>query len=175
MPPTMPPRMPPRMPTAPETLSYSVVASVTLAVLTALVLAATGAHDLVAAVLVLAVAGAIYWCIGRNFATLVTAKEVAAVGAALLAVCALAELAAGWPYQGVLFLLDAAALGFVFVLLQQGATPLELRFGNVLAVAPRDTLIQLRMLKELHDSRILTDAEYADAQLRVGVTAEPLA
>src|SRR5437879_4876960 len=128
--------MPPTMPTVPQTLSYAVVAAVTLAIVTALILAATGAHDLVAAILVLAVAGAVYWCIGRNLATLVTAKEVAAVGAALLAICALAELAAGWPYQGVLFLLDAAALGFVFVLLQQGATPLALRLGGIVRAAP---------------------------------------
>ena len=166
--------MPLSMPTVPETLTYSVVAAVTLAVLTALVIAATGTHDLVAAVLVLAVAGALYWCIGRNLATLVTAKEAAGAGAALLAVCALAELAAGWPYQGVLFLLDAAALGFVLLLLQQGATPLELRLGGILAVAPPGTLIHLRMLKELHDADILTDAEYAEAQLRVGTTGEPL-
>src|SRR5436309_6331966 len=171
----MPPTMPSRIPTAPQTLSYAVVAAVTLAIVTALILASTGAHDLVAAILILAVAGAVYWCIGRNLATLVSAKEAAAVGAALLAVCALAELAAGWPYQGVLFLLDAAALGFVFVLLQQGATPLELRLGGVVAVAPPGTLIHLRMLKELHDSGILTDAEYAEAQLRVGTTGEPLA
>src|SRR5437763_13053988 len=135
----MPPPMPSRIPSAPQTLSYAVVAAVTLAIVTALVLAATGAHDLVAEILVLAVAGAVYWWISRNLATLLTAKEVAAVGAALLAICALAELAAGWPYQGVLFLLDAAALGFVFVLLQQGATPLELRLGGVLAVAPQGT------------------------------------
>ena len=166
--------MPLSMPTVPETLTYAVVAAVTLAILTALLTAATGTHDLVAAVLVLAIAGAIYWCIGRNLVTLVTAKEAAGAGAALLAVCALAELAAGWPYQGVLFLLDAAALGFVFVLLQQGATPLELRFGGVLAVAPAGTLIHLRMLKELHDAGILTDTEYAEAQLRVGTVSKPL-
>ena len=166
--------MPLSMPTVPETLTYSVVAAVTLAVLTALLIAATGTHDLVAAVLVLAVAGALYWCIGRNLATRITAKEAAGAGAALLAVCALAELAAGWPYQGVLFLLDAAALGFVLLLLQQGATPLELRLGGILAVAPPGTLIHLRMLKELHDADILTDAEYAEAQLRVGTTGEPL-
>ncbi|HEX3536406.1 MAG TPA: SHOCT domain-containing protein [Stellaceae bacterium] len=175
MPLTMPPGMPARMPTVPETLTYAVVAAVVLAILTALVLAATGAHDLVAAVLVLAVGGAVYWCIGRNLATLVTGKEAAGAGAALLAICALAELAAGWPYQGVLFLLDAAALGVVLLLLQQGATPLELRFGGLVAVAPPGTLIHLRMLKELHDAGILTDAEYAEAQIRVGTTGEPLA
>src|SRR5437763_12489502 len=142
----MPVPMPPRMPTVPETLTYSVVAATALAILTALVIAATGTHDLVAAVLVLAVAGALYWCIGRNLATLVTAKEAAGAGAALLAICALAELAAGWPYQGVLFLLDAAALGFVFLLLQQGTTPTELRLGGIIAVAPPGTLIHLRML-----------------------------
>src|SRR5437763_3988289 len=141
----MPVTMPPRMPTVPETLTYAVVGAVALAILTALVTAATGAHDLVAAVLVLALAGAVYWCIGRNLSTIVTAKEAAGAAAALLAICALAELAAGWPYQGVLFLLDAAALGFVFLLLQQGATPLELRFGGIVAVAPPGTLIHLRM------------------------------
>jgi hypothetical protein len=159
--------MPLSLPSVPETLTYAVVAAVTLAVLTALIVAATGAHDLVAAVLVLAIAGALYWCVGRNLATLVTAKEAAATGAVLLLLCALAELAAGWPYQGFLFLLDAAALGFVFALLQQGATPIELRLGGVLAVAPPGTLIHLRMLKELHAAGILTDEEYAEKQVLV--------
>ena len=59
-----------------------------------------------------------------------TAKQAAAADAILLAVCALADLAAGYPYQGILFLLGAAALAVAFVLLQQGTVPVELRFGS---------------------------------------------
>lgn len=47
------------MPSMPESLTYSVVAATTLAVLAALVLAASPAGNLVAALLVLAIAVAI--------------------------------------------------------------------------------------------------------------------
>ena len=62
------------MPNLPEALAYSVVSAFALTVLAALVTAATGPWDLVAAVLVLAIAGGIYWLIGRQPATIVTAK-----------------------------------------------------------------------------------------------------
>jgi len=76
-------------------------------------------------------------------------------------VCALADLAAGYPYQGVLFLLGAAALAVAFVLLQQGMVPVELRFGSVTAFAASSGIIQLRMLEELRDAGILTPEEFA--------------
>jgi len=67
----------------PETLSYSVVAAVGITILGALFTAATGPHDLVSAVLVLAIALGIYWLIGRHPATIVTAKQAAATGACM--------------------------------------------------------------------------------------------
>ena len=149
------------MPTMPEALSYSVVAAVAITVIAALFTAATGPRDLVAAILVLAIAGGIYWLIGRHPATIVTAKQAAATGAVLLAICALADLAAGYPYQGVLFLLAAAALAVGFVLLQQGTVPVELRFGTMSAFTGSAAIVQLRMLEELRDAGILTPEEFA--------------
>jgi hypothetical protein len=149
------------MPNMPETLSYSVVAAVGITIIAALFTAATGPRDLVAAVLVLAIAGGIYWLVGRHAATIVTAKQSAATGAILLAICALADLAAGYPYQGVLFLLGAAALAVAFVLLQQGTAPVELRFGTMSAFTASPGIIQLRMLEELRDAGILTPEEFA--------------
>jgi hypothetical protein len=148
------------MPTMPETLSYSVVAAVGITIIAALFTAAIGPQDLVAAVLVLAIAGGIYWLIGRHPATIVTAKQSAATGAILLAICALADLAAGYPYQGVLFLLGAAALAVAFVLLQQGTVPVELRFGTMSAFTSSPGIAQLRMLEELRDAGILSPEEF---------------
>jgi hypothetical protein len=76
-------------------------------------------------------------------------------------VCALADLAAGFPYQGVLFLLGAAALAIAFVMLQQGTVPVELHFGSVSAFTASSGAIQLRMLEELRDAGILTPEEFA--------------
>ena len=157
------------MPNMPETLSYSVVAAVGISILTALFTAATGPHDLVSAVLVLAIALGIYWLIGRHPATIVTAKQAAATGAILLAVCALADLAAGFPYQGVLFLLGTAALAVSFVLLQQGTMPVELRFGSVSAFTASSGIIQLRMLEELRDAGILTPEEFAAKRILIAL------
>ena len=82
---------------------------------------------------------------------------------------ALADLATGYPYQGVLFLLAAVALGFALLLLHQGTIPDELRIGGVLAVAaaPSGT-VHLRMLEELHDAGILTADEFAAKRILVG-------
>jgi len=154
------------MPNMPESLTYSVVAAIGITVLAALVLLG-GSGDLVAALLVLAVAGIIHWLIGRNPATIVTAKEAAAAIAILLALCALADLATGYPYQGVLFLLAAAALGFTFLLLQQGTAPVELRLGGMLMVAANGGIIHLRMLEELRDAGILSADEFAAKRLLV--------
>jgi hypothetical protein len=148
------------MPNLPEALAYSVVSAFALTVLAALVTAATGPWDLVAAVLVSAIAGGIYWLIGRQRATIVTAKQAAATGAILLALCALADLATGYPYQGILFLFAAAALAVAFVLLQQGTVPLEMRLGRVTAFAAQSGVVQLRMLEELRDAGILTPEEF---------------
>jgi hypothetical protein len=149
------------MPSMPESLSYALVAATGITALVALVVAVTGPGDLVAAVLVFALAAATYWLIGRNPATIVTASAAAATIAILLVLCALADLATGYPYQAVLFLLAAGALGFAFLLLQQGTVPVELRLGGVAAVAAPGGLIHLRMLEELRDAGILSTEEFA--------------
>ena len=155
------------MPSMPETLSYSVVAAVAVTIIAALFTAATGPRDLVSAVLVLAIAGGIYWLIGRQPATIVTAKQAAATGAILLALCGLADLATVYPYQGILFLFAAAALAVAFVLLQQGTVPLEMRLGGVTAFAGQSGVVQLRMLEELRDAGILTPEEFAAKRVLV--------
>jgi hypothetical protein len=86
---------------------------------------------------------------------------VAGATAVLFVVCALFDLATGYPYQAVLFLLAAGALGFAFALLQQGTVPVELRFGGVVAVASPSGLVHLRMLEELHAAGILSAEEFA--------------
>jgi hypothetical protein len=155
------------MPSMPEILSYALVAATGITALLALVTAVTGPGEPVAAVLVAALAAAIYWLIGRNLATIVTAAQAAGTIAILFVLCALADLATGYPYQAVLFLLAAVALGFAFVLLQQGMVPVELRFGGVAAVASPGGLIHLRMLEELRDAGILSADEFAAKRLLV--------
>jgi hypothetical protein len=157
------------MPSMPESLTYSLVAATGITGLTALVLAASGPGNLVGAVLLLAVAAAIYWLIGRNLATLVTGKDVAGATALLFLVCALADLLTGYPYQAVLFLLAAGSLGFAFLLLQQGTVPVELRLGGVVAVGSSSGLIHLRMIEELRNAGILTADEFAAKRLLVGL------
>src|SRR5215467_1022945 len=106
------------MPNMPESLTYSVAAAIAVAVFTALILLGSG--DLPAALLVVAVAVGVYWLVGRNLVTLVTAKDAAGAAALLFLLCALGDLASGYPYQAILFLLTAVALGLAFMLLQQG-------------------------------------------------------
>jgi hypothetical protein len=155
------------MPSMPESLTYSIVAAIGITVLVALVVAVSGPGNLGAALLVLAVAAAIYWLIGRNLATIVTAAEAAATIAVLFVLCALADLVTGYPYEAVLFLLVAGALGFAFLLLQQGTVPVELRLGGVVAVASADGLVHLRMLEALRDAGILSADEFATKRLIV--------
>ncbi len=150
-----------RMPSMPESLAYAVVAAIGITTLTAIVSAVAGSGKIVTAVLVLAIAASIYWLIGRNLTTIVTAKEAAATIAILFVLCALGDLATGYPYQAVLFLLAAVALGFAFLVLQQGTVPVELRLGGVLVVAAPGRLIYLRMLEELRDAGILSADEFA--------------
>lgn len=156
------------MPNTPESLTYSVVAAIGLTACAALAMVG-GSGDLVGAVLMLAIAVAIYWLIGRNLATIVTAREAAATTAMLFVLCALADLATGYPYRAVLFLLAAAALGFAFLMLQQGTVPVELRLAGVLPVGSRGQVVHLRMLEELRDAGILTADEFATKRLLAGL------
>ncbi|MGC2415467.1 MAG: hypothetical protein WA459_22575 [Stellaceae bacterium] len=155
------------MPSMPESLSYAVVAAIGITAFAAIVRAFAGPGNIVAAVLVLAIAIGIYCLIGRNLATIVTGKEVAGTIAVLFVLCALGDLVTGYPYQGVLFLLAAGALGYAFLLLQQGTLPVELRWGGILAVASPGRRIHLRMLEELHDAGILTADELAAKRLMI--------
>lgn len=157
------------MPSMPESLTYALAAATGLTGLTALVVAASGSGNLVGAVLLLAIAAAIYWLVGRNLATIVTGREAAGSTAVLFVICALADLVTGYPYQAVLFLLAAGALGFAFLLLQQGTIPVELRLGGVVAVASPSGLIHLRMLEELRDAGILTADEFAAKRVLAGL------
>ena len=157
------------IPSMPETLSYSVAAGVAITLFEALVILLTGPDGLVGFVLVLALAVAIYWLIGHNRATVVSGRDAAAAAGLLLLLCAFADLLSGYPYQAILFLLGAAALGFAFMLLQQGTVPQELRFGGVVAVAAPDRLMHLRMLEELRAAGILTPEEFAMKRVLVGL------
>ena len=148
------------MPSISERLTYSVVAGIVLTALAALT-ALAGVSTLAAALLVLADTVAVYWLVGCNQTTFVRARETAAAVAILLLLCGLADLAAGYASQAVLFLLAGIALGYVFVLLQQGAVPIELRLAGVLAVAAPIKTNHLRMLEELRDAGILSADEFA--------------
>jgi hypothetical protein len=158
--------MPIAMPDMPQSLTFSVAAAIVITIFAAMVVLG-GTGNVIAALLVLAIAGAIHRLVGRNLATIVTAKEAAAAIAVLFVLCALVDLAIDYPYQAVLVLLAAAALGFAFLLLQQGTTPVELRLGGLLTVAAPSGLIHLRMLEELRDAGILTGDEFAAKRLLV--------
>jgi hypothetical protein len=81
-------------------------------------------------------------------------------GVVLLFAAALIDLLATHPYGGLLFMLAAILLGFVFVLLQQGGVPAELRIGGVTAIGAPSRRALLRMLEELRDSGLLTKDEF---------------
>jgi len=152
----------------PESLTYSVAAATGLTVLAALTVL-TGSGNAVALVLVLAVAASIHWLIGRHHATIVTARDAAAAIAMLLALCAVLDLATDFPYQAVVFLLAAAALGFAFLLLRQGTAPVELRLGGMLVVAASSGQAHLHMLEALRDAGILSEEEFAAKRVLVEV------
>ena len=156
------------MPSMSQSLSYAIVATIALMLLAALVLAVGATANLVAAVLVLAVAAAVHRLVARHKVSVVGAGEAAATIAALLLLCALADLAEGYPYQAVGFLLAAAALGFAFLLLHQGNEPAELRLAGFVAVAAARDDAHLRMLEELRDAGILTPDEFAAKQPLLG-------
>ncbi len=152
--------MPIAMPNMPESLTYSVAAATGLTVLAALTVI-TGSGNAIALVLVLAVALGIHWLIGRHLATIVTARDAAGAIAALLALCAVLDLATDFPYQAIVFLLAAVALGFAFLLLQQGTAPVELRLGGMLVVAASSGQAHLHMLEALRNAGILSEEEFA--------------
>jgi hypothetical protein len=149
------------MPSMPQTLSYAVAAATALTLLAALMLALSAVGNLVAAVLVLALAAAIHWPVARHRTTIVSAREAAGLVALLLLLCALADLAGGYPYQAIVFLLAAAALGFAFLLLHQGTTPTELRLWGFTAVNAPSNQAHRRMLEELRDAGVVTPEEYS--------------
>jgi hypothetical protein len=154
------------IPNMPETLTYSVLASLGLDLVIALVLAARG--DWLGVILVLSIAGIGYWFICRQLVAVVSAGGAAAASGIVLFLCALTEFAAGNPYHGLLFLIGALVLGFV-VVLQQGAAPMELRVGGMVAVGAPGRAAQLRMLQELRDAGLLTEDEFAAKQALLGL------
>lgn len=155
------------MPSISERLTYSVIGGIVLTALAALT-TLVGVSTLAAALLALADAVAVYWLVGCSQTTFVRARETAAAASLLLLLCGLADLAAGYAAQAVLFLLAGIALGYVFVLLQQGAVPIELRLAGVLAVAAPLKINHLRMLEELRDAGILTADEFAAKRALAG-------
>jgi len=147
------------VPNLPETLTYSILAAIGIDVVIALLLAIRG--DWLGVVLMLAIAALVYWFVCRQLVAVVSAGGAAAASGILLLLCGFADFAAGHPYLGLLLLIGAIVSGFVFVLLQQGASPAELRVAGVLAVGAASRAAQLRMLEELHDAGLLTDDELA--------------
>jgi hypothetical protein len=111
------------VPNMPETLTYAVLASLGLDLVIALLLAVHG--DWLGVLLVLAVFLAGYRFLCRDRLAVLGAPSIAGCSAVLLLLCALVELAAGFPYYGILFLLGAAVIGLVYLLLLQGAVPAE--------------------------------------------------
>jgi hypothetical protein len=147
------------VPNLPETLTYSVLAAIGIEILIAILLAVHG--DGLGVVLVLAVAGVLYWFICRQLVAVVSASCAAAASGALLALCALIDFVTGLPYYGLLFLIAAIAAGFVFVLLRQGGVPAQFTVGGVVAIGAPNRTAHLRMLEELRDAGVLTEDEFA--------------
>src|SRR5690348_12199893 len=107
------------MPNTPETLSYTILGSLGLDIVLAILLMVRG--DWLGVVLVLALAAGVYWFLCRHQLAVVSAEMAAAACAAVTLSAAIVDLASGYPYFGILFLIATAGLGFVFVLLRQGA------------------------------------------------------
>jgi hypothetical protein len=155
------------IPNMPETLTYSVLGSLGIEAIIAILLAVRG--DWLGVLLMLAVALLLYWFICRQLVAVVSARLAAGAAAVMLFLCALADIASGHPYYGLLFLLATAALAFVFVLLQQGGVPAELRIGGIVAVGAPNHRARLRMLEELRDAGLLTADEFAAKSAMLGV------
>ena len=147
------------VPNLPETLSYSMVGAIAVEALLAVILAARG--DWLGAVLVLVVAAILYWFACRQLVAVVGAGLAVGVAGIVMFVAALTDLVGGHSLSGLLFMLSAIVLGLVFVLLQQGGVPAELRIGGVAAIGPSGRRAHLRMLEELRDAGLLTEDEFA--------------
>jgi hypothetical protein len=117
----------------------------------------------------LAIIGIGYWFICRRLVAVVSAGGAAAASGIVLFLCTLTEFAAGNSYHGLLFLIGALVLGFVFVLLRQGAAPMELRVGGMIAVGAPGGATHLRMLEELRDAGLLTEDEFAAKRALLGL------
>jgi hypothetical protein len=144
--------------TVPETLTYSVLGSIALEVLLAILLAARG--DWLGVVLVLALALVLYWFVCRQLVAVISARFAVGASGVVAFIAALLDLVSAHVFSGLLFMLIAVVLGFVFVLLQQGGAPTELRFGGFAVGAP-NRAAHLRMLEELRDAGLLTEDEFA--------------
>jgi hypothetical protein len=155
------------MPNTPETLSYAVLGSLGLDIVLAILLMVRG--NWLGVVLVLALAGGVYWFLCRHSIAIVSAAMAAAAGAAVTFAAAIVDLASDHPYFGILFLIATAGLGFVFILLRQGAVPAELRLGGILAVDSAGAATHLAMLAALRDARVLTADEYAEKVAALGL------
>ena len=155
------------MPNTPETLSYAVLGSLALDIVLAILLMVRG--DWLGVVLVLGLAGGVYWFLCRHSIAIVSAAMAALVGAVLMLAAAIVDLASDHPYFGILFLIATAGLGFVCILLRQGAIPAELRLGGIPAVDVAGPSTQLAMLAALRDAGVLTAEEYAQKVARFGL------
>jgi Short C-terminal domain len=147
------------MSSMPETLTYSVLAGIGIEVLLAILLAVRG--EGLGVVLVLALACVGYWFVCRQLVAVVSARLAVGASGLVLFLCGLIDFAAGHPYFGVLFVVGAVVLGFVFVLLQQGGVLAKIAIAGIVAVGAPNRAAQLRMLEELRDAGLLTEDEFA--------------
>jgi hypothetical protein len=146
------------VPKLPETLTYSVLAALAIEALLAILLAVRG--DWLGVLLVLALAAILYWFVCRQLVAVVSARFAVGASVVLLFVAGLTELLSAHPYGGLLFMLAAILLGFVFVLLQQGGVPAELRIGGGVTIGVPSQRALLHMLEELRDAGLLTEDEF---------------
>jgi hypothetical protein len=154
-------------PNMPETLTYAVLAALGIDLLLVVLLAVRS--DGLGMLLLATIGIAGYWLFCRQMIALITARLVAAVGAILLFLGGLVYFAASRPYHGILFVIAAAAFAFVFVLLQQGMVPAELRIGNIVVIGASSRGALLRMLEELRDAGVLTADEFTAKRLLLGL------
>jgi hypothetical protein len=147
------------VPNLPEALSFSVLGALVIELLLAIVLAARG--EWLGVLLVLALLAILYWFVCRQLVAVVSARFAVAASAVAAFIAALLDLVSGHPASGLLFMLAAIVLGVVFVMLQQGGVPAELRFGMVTAIGAPGRGGYLRMLMELRDAGLLTEDEFA--------------
>lgn len=155
------------MPNTPETLSYAILGSLGLDLVLAILLMMRG--NWLGVVLVLALAGGVYWFLCRHQIAIVSASMASAIGAIVMLAAAIVDLASDHPYFSILFLIATVGLGFVFVLLRQGAIPAEIRLGGIPAVDVTGPSAHLAMLAALRDAGVLTAEEYAEKVARVGL------